>query len=193
MSFSVILNKIKQYPIAVVSALFLIVLGVLFFLRRDIVDELTSEESELVSRIRTIDTNSKNSNNLGQDVEELRLIVEGIEERLFSRSERAINVNFFYAFEDRVDVVVSNISQLPEPDPLYDAGGPRELKLHSTLVFKITFSGSYRNILLFLYELHRVDPLIRVADLRLGSSKGQVDAETLEASVRVLVMGGKDS
>jgi len=193
MNLSAMTDKLKQYPLAVLCGGLLIVFIVIIFLRGGVASDLSVEESDLNSRIRTIEQNTKNSNNLKRDAEDLNVIVEQIDARLFDRDERAININFFYAVEDRVDVVVSGISQLPQEDPIYAKGGPRELKLHSTLVYNISLNGSFENILRFFYELYRVDPLIRVADYQLSAARGvDADPDQLEARVRVLVFAQKD-
>ncbi|MGB0743342.1 MAG: hypothetical protein ACPGSB_02345 [Opitutales bacterium] len=186
------INKLKEYPIAVVCALLLIVFVALIFLRDGVVEELSIKESELNSRINKIEQNIKNSNNIEQDAEGLSVLVEKIDSLLFDRNERAVNINFFYDFEERTDVVISDISQFPQPDPLYNVGGARKLNLHSTLVFNIAVRGSFSNILKFLYELDRVDSLIRVAGFEVsrgGNAAGNAD---ISARLRVLVLAEKD-
>ncbi|MGB0408456.1 MAG: hypothetical protein ACPGIC_00540 [Opitutales bacterium] len=194
MNASIATGKLKQYPLAVFCGVLLIVFVALIFLRAGVADELSIEESDLTSRIRTIEQNTKNSNGLEQQTDALALLVEQIDARLFNRYERAININFFYALENRVDVVISNISQRSDPDPLYAAGGPRELKLHSTLVYSIALAGTFENIIRFFYELHRVDPLIRIADFQISGGGGDAEAgaDNLEARLRVLVFAEKD-
>ena len=180
MKFSIIIDKIKQYPVAVVSAVLIIVLAVVIFLRGDIATDLAVKESDLNSRIRTIEQNVKNANNIGQDTEDLAVIVEKIKSLLFDRYERAINISFFYEFEDKADVVISNISQLPQPDPIYAEGGTRKL------------SGTFKNVLKFLYELNRADPLIRVADFQVSREGDGMGGKNVNARLRVLVLAKKE-
>lgn len=192
MKFSIITDKIKQYPLAVICAVLLAFFTAIFFLRGGVASELAVKEADLTSRIRTIDENVKNSKNLKQDTEELATIVEKMDSLLFSRYERAINISFFYEFEDKAGVVISNISQLPQPDPIYSEGGPRKLDLHSTLVYNITLSGSFTNVLKFLYEINRADPIIRVADCQVSRADGKLGGKGIDARMRVLVMAEKD-
>lgn len=191
MKISGITDKLKQYPIAVISVVLLIAFGVIIFLRAGIASELSLQESDLNSRIRTIEENLKNSNNIEQDTEDLGVIVNKIESSLFDRYERAINISFFYEFEDKADVVISNINQLPQPDPIYEEKGARKLELHSTLVFNITLSGSFKSVLKFLNEIDRVDPLMRVADFQV-SRGGEVGGDSVDARLRVIVMAKKN-
>jgi hypothetical protein len=192
MKVSKITDILKQYPLAAICTVLILVCGLVIFLRGGVAAELSIQESDLTSRIRTIDKNMENAKNLKQDTEDLSAIVDRMDSLLFDRYERAINISFFYALEDRADVIISNISQLPEPASIYAKGGPRELKLHSTLVFNITLSGSFTNVLQFLYELHRADPIIRVADFQVGRSGNEIGGESVNARLRVLVMADKE-
>lgn len=192
MNFSVIIDKLKQYPTAVICTVLLLIFVVVIFLRGGVASELSIKEADLNSRIRTIDENIKNSKNLRQETEKLNTMVEVIESSLFNRYERAININFFYGFEEKAGVVISNIIQLPQPAPIYADGGARALQLHSTLVYNINLSGSFSNLLEFLYELERVDPLIRVADLQVSRAGDELGGSSVDARLRVLVLAEKD-
>jgi hypothetical protein len=192
MNLSKILDEVKSRPLAVVCGVLALVFALLIFFRGGIGDELAQQEMELTKRLGTIDRNAKASVNLKEEVEQLGGMVEQVETHLFDRDERAVNINFFYGFEDLVDVVISNLSQRLEPDQIYRSGGPRELKLHSTLVFNLSVEGSFENILLFCYELYRADPHIRVADLNVGAGSREAESGTLTATLRVIVLSEKE-
>lgn len=183
----------KDYPIAVICVAVILVCSVVIFLRGGIAMELSSKEADLNSRIRTIDQNVKNAKDLKKEVDEVKLLVEQVEARLFNRDQRAVNINFFYALEDRLDVRISNIGQMPSEDPIYAKGGPQELKLHSTIGYNISLNGQFDEILSFLYELYRVDPLIRVADFQIAETGRPENKQgLLEARLRVIVLAEKD-
>ena len=192
MNFSVIIDKLRQYPVAVICAVILLLLVFIVFLRGSVTSELSVQESDLNSRIRTISENIKNAKGLKQDTEKLDAMVEQIDLSLFNRYERAININFFYGLEDMAGVVISNIGQLSESDAIYAKGGARKLELYSTLVYSINVSGSFSNILKFLYELDRVDPLIRVAEFNVSREGGVLGGANVDARLRVLVLAKKD-
>jgi len=187
-----IVRYLKNYPVAVLCFVVILICGLVIFIRGDVNIELNAKEAELNSRIRTIDRNVKNSKNLKEEVDEVKLLVDQIESRLFNRDQRAVNINFFYALEDRLGVRISNIGQMPAGDPIYSKGGPRELKLHSTIGYNISVTGQFDEILLFMYELHRVDPLIRVADFQIADSGRQGASGALEARLRVIVLAEND-
>lgn len=183
---------LKRYPLAVICIIVIAVCGVVIFLRGGNIAELTAEEADLNSRIRTINQNVKNAKDLEQQVEEVELLVDQVVARLFNREQRAVNINFFYGLEDRLPVRIANISQLPAEDPVYAKGGPYELKLHSTIAYTISLNGQFDEILSFLYELYRVDPLIRVADFQIGSANQNSEEGELHARLRVIVLAEKN-
>jgi hypothetical protein len=188
-----IVRILKNYPIAVLCAIVIVICGAVIFLRGGVAAELTAQEADLNVRIRMIDQNVKNAKNLAAEVEEIKVLVEQVEARLFSRNQRAVNINFFYALEDRLDVRISNIAQLPAGDATYSKGGPRELKLHSTIEYNISLNAHFDEILVFLFELHRVDPFIRVVDFEVAGSNNRASNEgLLEARLRVLVLAEID-
>lgn len=192
MNFSVIIEKIKLYPVAVGCGAVLILFIAVLFTRSSVISELTVQEADLNSRLRTIEENIKNSKNLKEDKETIDAMVNQIGALLFNRYERAININFFYGLENEAGVVISNIAQLPDPDSIYADKGSRKLELYSTLVYNINVSGSFSGILRFLYELDRVDPIIRVADFYVSREKEELGGARVDARLRVLVLAKKD-
>lgn len=186
------IRTLKAYPLAVLSVLVFLICSAAILLRAGAVADLSVHEADLNLRIRTIDQNVRNANNLDKDFEEIKRLVDQIEARLFKRDQRAVNINFFYALENRLNIRILNISQMPNEDSLYAKGGARELKLHSTITYNISLNGNFENILLFLYELQRVDPLIRVVDFQIAKDNAQeADEEYLDARLRLIVLAEK--
>lgn len=186
------IRTLKAYPLAVLSVLVFLICSAAILLRAGAVADLSVHEADLNLRIRTIDQNVRNANNLDKDFEEIKRLVDQFEARLFKRDQRAVNINFFYALENRLNIRILNISQMPNEDSLYAKGGARELKLHSTITYNISLNGNFENILLFLYELQRVDPLIRVVDFQIAKDNAQeADEEYLDARLRLIVLAKK--
>lgn len=184
-----VIRILKSYPLAILCVLVILVCAVIIFLRGDIASELSAKEDDLNVRILTIDRNIKNAKNLKEDVDELQSYIDQINGRLFNRDQRAVNINFFYAMEDQLDVRISNISQMSDEDEIYAKGGSRELKLYSTISYDISVDGQFGDILEFLYELQRVDSFIRVVSVQLGDA-GRSEGQTgeLQARIRLVVL-----
>lgn len=191
MNFSDIADRLKQFPVAVGCAGVLLLLVVVVFLRGGVASELSMRESELSSRIRTIETNIKNSKGLKQHLEKLNSMVDEVKALLFKRHERAVNVNFFYDLEDKAEVTIVRITQLPDPDPIYAKGGARALDLHSTLVYSINVNGSFSDVLNFLQKIEQVDHLMRVADFQMSRKVSELGEASIDARLRVLVLARK--
>jgi len=190
---SLIVDKLKQYPVAVIGAVVLILCMGVAFLRGGVVAELSAQETELIARIRTINDNVKNSKNLEQDVESLEGYVVSIDERLFDRNERSINTNFFYSLEDQLDIIISDVNQLTVEDPALIKGGPHELTLYSGIVYEITVSGTFQEILGLMYEIQKVDSLMRIANFQVDVANGKgATLGTLFAKLRVVVLAEKE-
>jgi hypothetical protein len=187
---SLTFNKIKQYPVAIVGVVLLICLVGFGFFRSGIVDELSIKEEDLITRAQTISENIKNSKNLSQDLEVLEGEVATIDERLFRRRELAINTDFFYSFEDSFDIRISEVKQLPNVDPSLISSGPNGLKLYSAISYEVTASGSFQEILAFLYDIYQSDTLMRVSGLELYVESGGVDG-SIFARLNIVVLAEK--
>jgi len=181
-------EKLKQYPVAFLCGALLIIFAALLLLRGGVSLELEARETELNTRIRTIEQNIKNSVNIEKDRELLSAKVERMKASLFKESETAKNINFFYGLEREAGIVISGVNQMPMPDPIYAEKGPRELKLHSTLVYDISFTGAFSDIMRFFYILDRVDPFMRVADFQVSKDKKAASSSALSARIKLLVL-----
>ena len=190
---NVIIDKLRDYPIAVVGALVFIVCVAVVFVRGDVVPELSVQETELIARLRTINDNVIDSKDLEQDAESLLSYVASIDERLFNRNERSINTAFFYTYEDKLDIIISNVSQLTDEDPALIKGGPNELSLHSGIVYEIRVDGTFQEILEFMYEIQQADALMRIANFEVYASTAVGAAPgTLSAKLHVVVLAEKN-
>jgi hypothetical protein len=190
---NVIIDKLRDYPIAVVGALVFIVCVAVVFVRGDVVPELSVQETELIARLRTINDNVIDSKDLEQDAESLLSYVASIDERLFNRNERSINTAFFYSYEDKLDIIISNVSQLTDEDPALIKGGPNELSLHSGIVYEIRVDGTFQEILEFMYEIQQADALMRIANFEVYASTAVGAAPgTLSAKLHVVVLAEKN-
>jgi len=187
------LDKLKQYPVAVFAVLAILLCVGAIVLRGGAVDELTVEEQELSSRLRTIGSNIKNSKNLEEDVAALDVYVAAINERLFNRKQRSINTDFFYSFEDELDILISDVSQIGSMDAALDKGGPNELKLYSAISYDVKIEGNFQEILEFLHQVHSVDALLRVAEFEVSKATGRgASPEELSARLRIIAFASKE-
>ena len=188
-----ILDKLKQYPVAVLGVLAILLCVGAIVLRGGAVDELTVKEEEVSSRLRIINGNIKNSKNLEEDVAALDVYVAAINGRVFHREQRSMNTDFFYSFEDELDILISDVSQMAAVDVALDKGGPNELKLYSAISYDVKVEGSFKEILEFLHEIHSVDALLRVAEFEVKAVDGQgATPGKLAAKLRIVAFASKE-
>lgn len=188
-----IMQKLKQYPIAILGVVVLLVCVGFIFLRGGVVEELTTKEEELTGRLRTISSNVKNSKDLEKHVEMVDTYVASIDERLFSRKQRAINTDYFYSFEDDLDILISDVNQNSAEDASLIAGGPNELKLYSAISYDVQVSGRFQDLLEFLYEIDNADALMRVAEYEVSAAMAPASSVAgLAAKLRIVVLAEKE-
>ncbi|MFT4900826.1 MAG: hypothetical protein ACI81V_000093 [Lentimonas sp.] len=188
-----IVQVLKKYPIAVIASCILFVLLGLLFLRGGIVPRLEQIESELSQTLRVFDTNERNAQGLPADLEALNLQVAKIPKFLFVPSERALNTNFFYTFEDQVDIVITDIKQVSDTDPVLSKGGPHALQLYSVLVYDISVGVDFYGFLKLLHAIHGADHVMRVSEFQLKENNSpQVGADSLSARIRVVVLAKQE-
>ena len=190
---NLIIDKLRDYPIAVIGALVFVGCVSVVFVRGVVVAGLSVQETELIARIQTINKNVIASKNLEQDVESLLGYVATIDERLFNRNERSINTAFFYSFENKLDIIISNVSQLTDEDPALIEGGPNEVSLHSGIAYEVRVDGTFQEILGFMYEIQKADALMRITNFEVYVSTAQGAAPgTLSAKLRIVVLAEKN-
>lgn len=185
---------LKRYPIAIGCALLALVGVGLIVMRGDVLGEVQREEEQLQSRIKIIDTNSKQSKGIEEDVAKLEEYIELLDGRIFDREKRAINTNFFYAFGEDMDVSITNVSQRREEPKLFAKSGPNALSLHSTIGYDISVVGKYGELIKFMHKFFVVDSVARVTSFSLSpSNTGAGGADpSLKLSMEVVVLSKKD-
>lgn len=186
---ALIIEKLKQNLWLSIGISVILICGVVNLLRANQLSRFAAREAELINQMDTINENKKKSQNIEQDIQELNASVASINERLFAEEERAINIDFFYSFEERLNVLISEVKQLEEKNPRYTKNGLDELKLYSVVTYSITVNGSFQEILRFLYEIQQVESIMRVTDFQIdGTGKNDSESGKLIAKLRVAVL-----
>lgn len=185
-------ENLKKNPALLVGIVILIILGGVGVLRANQLSKLSGQEADLNAKLDKIKSNIKHSANIEQDIQKLNELVGSIDERLFVGEERSTNIDFFYSFEERLDIVISEVKQLEASNARFSEDGPDELKLYSVVDYDVTVNGSFHEILRFLYEIHRIDSIMRVSDFQIDvTGDKSVEPSKLLAKVRVSVLATK--
>lgn len=192
MNLEFILEKLKTYPLAICCSIIGVACLVVLYARSGIVDELSIKEADLASEIQAIKENIKNSKSLAQHVEEMEALAEEIDARLFRKDERAVNLNFFYEFEEDQNVSYGSLNQRGAGSAIYRKGGARPLKEYSTMVFSISLQDSFEKILRIMHALETSRPLIRVGSFDLKGTGNFSSMDQAEATMRVIILAAND-
>jgi hypothetical protein len=185
-------DNLKKNPSIPLGVVVLVVCGVIGFFRANHLTELSDLETELNAKLDKINSNVKQSENIEQDTQKLEEFVEIIDERLFVADERSMNIDFFYSFEDKLDIVISEVDQLEEKNARFSEDGPSKLKNYSVINYNVTVSGSFREIVRLLYEIQQVDHIMRVSDFQINTTNDRDDnTDRLSAEIKVAVLATK--
>ncbi|MEM7790477.1 MAG: hypothetical protein AAF546_03665 [Verrucomicrobiota bacterium] len=187
-----IVDKLKRYPLALLSLVCWIAIAIVIFLRGDALGNLESKENELSSSLRLVEGNAVSSKDLESQVERLEKDVEAIENRLFKKERRAINTDYLYSFEEDHDILIREVKLSEAEDSNHKKGGPNELKIKSAIVYNVSLTGGYQSFMEYIYSLYKSDAFIRIADLDITGTKNSGTESSLQAKLRILVLSEKE-
>lgn len=193
MDVQIILAKLKQYPIAVVSGILAIAFLAGMYFRGGAVPEMQAELDELTSQVNIIRRNTDNAVGLEADLERMRELVASVEDRLMVREQRAINVQYFYAFENEEDIInIISVNQVaPNPaGPRGQAGGS-PLDNYDVIQFSAQAEGTFDEVLRLFHRLRNGEKIIRIRDFGLSPKGGGVTTEDLIVNFTLDVLGKK--
>lgn len=185
-----LIEKFKKNPSLLISFVVLLVFIGFAFVRSNQLAKLSALETNLSQELDTISLNVKNSKNIEQDTEKLESLVSAINKHLFVVEERSTNIDFFYSFEERLNIVISEVRQLDAANPRFAQKGPDELKIYSVIDYSITVDGTFNEILRFLYEIYQIEAIARVTELDIEASDVD-DSDSLSATIKVAVLAQK--
>lgn len=184
-------ENLKKDPLLLVGIAALIFCLGFVLLSADQPTKLSAIESELNLQLDKINLNTKHSANIEAEIQQLETLVETINERLFIDAERSTNIDFFYSFEERMNIVISEVQQLDRSNPRFSKGGPDMLQLHSVVDYAITVRGTFHEIMQFLHEIYQMDTIARITEFQINSSDVRDYPGRLSAKIRVAVLAKK--
>lgn len=185
-------ENLKKNPSLLLGVFILVVCLAFGFLRASQLAKLSVAEADLNTKLDKISLNIKHSEKIDEDIQKLSELVGAIEERLFVGEERSTNIDYFYSFEEKLDIVISEVEQLDDSRGKFAEDGPHRLELYSVINYDIRVNGSFREVLRFLYEIYQIDSIMRVSEFQIDSSNNKgSETNELSAKVRVAVLARK--
>ncbi|MGJ8640835.1 MAG: hypothetical protein ACSHYA_15705 [Opitutaceae bacterium] len=189
---SVAIDYIKRYPLVIVSLAVLMFSVITGFVRGGIIEELESQEIDVDGRASVIEKNKVSASGLSEDLAMLEKQVASINERTLDPNKRAQNTNFFYAFEDEVDVLITSVNQLTNVNSAFKKGGARELKEFTPISYDIALEGTFVNLLAVMYKLHDAKILMRITDFQISEANRSAISGALSAKFNVVALARKE-
>lgn len=177
-----LIAKLKQYPLALICLLVVLVMFVLIFLRGDRLPTLEAEAQTLQQTVDVINTNSKNSVGLAQNVEQLQQLTENIDSRVIDPEAKTDNYRYFLAMAEKAEV------QLVDPSMSKVASGAG-MKVYPLVEYPLSVSGEFDNVLKFLYYLRTGRHIIRIDAMTLSPKEGSAVKYNVQASVQISGIG----
>ena len=190
MDISVILEKVKQYPIAVGAVLASILLALVFFLRKDNVPNLEVERDVFKAQWNAVLENDKRSVDLIDHVTTAKEASQDVRGRLMDRSQKAKNYQYFYQLEEQTGISLARIAQSDALPPANPPPGKPKITLFSPITYSISVAGEFQKVVKFLYEMEHGKYFTRVEKFSCGLS-GNDALGTVQISLQMEVLGTK--
>lgn len=180
-----VLKKILEYQIQLLfifSSFLLLSLGYL-----DLQDtpQLKIDYDNLLKQRSVSDFNVNNSFEIEKNISEIKALDAEIRSRMLKPTDRTENFRYLFALEADTGVKIENPRQVQEvPFPDENAKDSEVVITH----FKIDATGSYSQILKFIYQLQVGKFLGRITDLTISNSK-LIDPSILNVSLEIAFFG----
>lgn len=177
MNAQTIIQKVKQYPIAVGFGAVALVLLVAVVMRFGRIGELEAQVADLDAKRGKMQRNARFGATLEADNAELKRLLGEIGDKLVDPNTKATNLDYFYSLQERTGLHVSRVKQ--EDPPPVDPRAPKgPVKNYEPLKFYINGEGSFSDLVRFLDLVQRDRYLVRLERLRFAPAQ-----ETLEHSI----------
>lgn len=162
-----LIAKLKQYPLAVICSLVILVMLGLSFVRSGNLPELNAQYDTLQNEAETVRQNSSNAVDLPANLSELEKLVENVDSRLIDADAITANYRYFLSLGER-----SNISYVADP-PAATYKSSTSLKKYALAEFtNVSIRGQYEDVLNYLYLLRTGDYLLRVDFISISPKTG---------------------
>lgn len=183
MNKELLLAKIKQYPLAVASVGITLVLILVIYMRSGSLPAQEAELEQLEMTWDVIQGNDLRAVDLQVHLDNINSASEEIETRLMDPEDKAINYQYIFQLEPKCGVRLDNLQQ---KDPTDNDEGD-----HYTAVnFDISASGTYKQILNFVYELQNGKYFTRIDSFNFNAV-GELEPNLVQIDIKMAVLGVK--
>ncbi len=190
MNIQAIIAKLKQYPIAVGGVVFILVFGAAFFMRKSKAPELEGERVKLEKKWQDIVDNTREATDIATHMEKISEYSAETQSRLMVRESKALNQQYFYGLEEETGLSLTLLAQSDAPPPPRPPPGKPNLTLYSPVDFSVSVTGTFSEVLDFLYRLENGRYFTRIEGFS-TSSTGGADTDQIQISLKMDILGQK--
>ena len=173
MEVSDLLDSLKRYPIAWISGIISLGLGIFLYFTNGSVTEYENQLFDLEREVDVLKSNNRQGADIEEDFQRLTEMFGSIESVLMDHTQIANNNGFFYSFTSEHPVEISNVSQLSylEESPNPPLGDIWSTKHFSVIPFSLQAKGLLTELADMFYQFDVAPQLINIRrfDLRTTS------------------------
>lgn len=160
---------IRKFKLATLGGVIILGCVMAFLLRFSRAGELETELASARDEVFRMRRNLENSENLASQLETIEALAARVEDRTVVPADAAVNKAYFYQFE-KPELQIDSVEQSTPGES--KAKDPWKLKDFGTVDFRITATGSFREVLRLAYRLRGGPKLVRVTELALLPDRG---------------------
>jgi len=161
-----IITQLKQYPVATLSGIVLLVLLGILGLRTSFAPDYQTQLEEAEERLQTIEANEDAARGLDQDIAEMREKIAFVEERLIDPQQPTPNKQYLLSMAQDYNVAM--------PDPRRGADPPRGKRdQYSILVYNVSLSGDFNQLLTFIKAASEGYHICNITEMSLSPAAGE--------------------
>ncbi len=191
MNTQIILEKIKQYPVAVGAVVLVILLVSAWYFRKGGIPEMQAEQDSLSSQVEVMERNQDRATGLEADLATLKELTAALESRLMRRAEKTQNVAYFYSFEEEGALEIETVNQMPLGQLTRDQERERRNQMYESIEFTLQVEGSYEQLVRFTHDLRNGEKILRVEDIGITPVNEGLGQDLLRATISVNALAEK--
>lgn len=179
-----LIEKLKQYPIPTFCGMVILAAALNFYFRMDMLTELDLEREKANLHARQVEDNLVAGKTLEDHVEQTRVILENLEDRVVYHSELATNLKYFYELESATGVSLSNLRQ---GQPESGSSGDRTRLVG--IDYSVSLSGSFAQIVAYFDELENGRLIYKLKNFNLQRGRDDSSGNTVTLSLNLQLLG----
>lgn len=193
MNLSAISKKVLRYPVIFGCVIMVVVLTGIILWRGPMIDTLQSETELLERQWKQMQTNVERSNNIEEQLSQLKSGSDNLTTRLMRARDVAANHEFFYRIEAQTGVKIRNFVKGGVSDGDAMAAKLPKFQHFVSLPFNLGIEGEFEAVLDFLDQLKTSRHVVHVERVVLSLPDGAPDPLIISASLRCYILGEKES